>query len=62
MLKTPKIITKRIKLKPKSKKGIRKSSYQSHYNSKDTGNARRKKRRTQSLDRKSVKKLLSLVK
>lgn len=61
MKKTPKLITKRICLKRKTKKAIHKSSNVSHYNSNDTGNERRNKRRPASLDKKTAKKLILLV-
>jgi ribosomal protein L35 len=61
MLKTSKIISKRIRIKPKSKKAMRKKSGQSHYNANDSGNKRRGKRPWNFLNRKAAKKIFSLT-
>ena len=61
MKKTCKIITKRVKIKPKSAKVIRKKSCQSHYNSNDTGSMRRDKRKPKFLNKKSVRKIIKLT-
>ncbi|MEA3273160.1 MAG: hypothetical protein U9Q72_00995 [Patescibacteria group bacterium] len=61
MLKTCKIITKRVKVKPRTGKVLRKKSGQGHYNSKDSGDVRRSKRPAKFFNKQAAKKIISLT-
>jgi len=60
-LKTKKALLKRIKITGR-KKILRRTTHQSHFNAKESGNKTRKKRKSSkfsSINRKRVKKILS---